>query len=87
VSWPRAGGDGSLEQRLEEHRGRLRAKTGTLRGVSSLAGLVRTADGRPVAFAMLVNARPDGAPVGPWLVDRLTDALISSLDRLSPKDD
>jgi D-alanyl-D-alanine carboxypeptidase/D-alanyl-D-alanine-endopeptidase (penicillin-binding protein 4) len=83
VSWPRAGGDGSLERRLREHRGRIRAKTGTLRGVSSLAGLVRTRDDELVAFALLVNARPGGAPVGPWLVDRLADALVTSLDRIS----
>lgn len=84
VSWPRAGEDGSLERRFDELAGRLRAKTGTLSGVSSLAGLLRTRDGSRVAFALLVNARADGAPVGPWLVDRLVLSLAADLD--SPRE-
>lgn len=79
VSWPRAGEDGSLERRLERLSGRLRAKTGTLSGVSALAGTLRAPDGEPIVFALLINARADGAPVGPWLVDRLIESLASSL--------
>jgi D-alanyl-D-alanine carboxypeptidase/D-alanyl-D-alanine-endopeptidase (penicillin-binding protein 4) len=36
----------------------VRAKTGTLAGVHALAGLVVTADGRPLVFALLANDSP-----------------------------
>jgi D-alanyl-D-alanine carboxypeptidase/D-alanyl-D-alanine-endopeptidase (penicillin-binding protein 4) len=35
--------------------GRLRAKTGTLSGVSALSGYVTTEDGEQLAFALVVN--------------------------------
>jgi D-alanyl-D-alanine carboxypeptidase/D-alanyl-D-alanine-endopeptidase (penicillin-binding protein 4) len=35
--------------------GRCRAKTGTLIGVTALAGYCRSADGDPVTFALLMN--------------------------------
>ena len=34
---------------------RVKAKTGTMQGVSALAGYTVTADGEPVAFAMIVE--------------------------------
>jgi serine-type D-Ala-D-Ala carboxypeptidase/endopeptidase (penicillin-binding protein 4) len=83
ASWPRAGEDGSLKSRLRSHTGRLRAKTGTLNGVSTLAGRAIAPDGHPIAFAILVNGRPQGAPVGPWLADRLADALMRAIERLA----
>jgi D-alanyl-D-alanine carboxypeptidase/D-alanyl-D-alanine-endopeptidase (penicillin-binding protein 4) len=38
--------------------GNLRAKTGTIRGVSSLSGYVTTADGERLAFSILANNVP-----------------------------
>ena len=52
-SLPLACGDGTLQQRFcaTPAAGRVFAKTGTLDGVSSLAGYATTASGRPVTFA------------------------------------
>ena len=51
---PVAGFTGSLAYRFDQVPaagvGRVRAKTGTLTGVSALAGIVQTADGRTLAF-------------------------------------
>lgn len=51
------GRDGTLWSRFREEgmRGRMRGKTGTLTGVSCLAGYVRSSDGKTYAFAFLVN--------------------------------
>jgi len=45
----------SLRRRLKEVGKSVLAKTGTIRGVSGLAGYVRAKSGRVVAFAVLVN--------------------------------
>jgi D-alanyl-D-alanine carboxypeptidase/D-alanyl-D-alanine-endopeptidase (penicillin-binding protein 4) len=58
---PVAGGDGTLEDRYAPDgnsasgRGVVRAKTGTLTGVNSLAGVVTDADGRLLVFALMSN--------------------------------
>jgi D-alanyl-D-alanine carboxypeptidase/D-alanyl-D-alanine-endopeptidase (penicillin-binding protein 4) len=64
---PVGGFSGTLEDRYRESAaalpaaGVLRAKTGTLEGVSALAGLLRTADGRLLAFDLTADAVPPGA--------------------------
>ncbi|WP_315584534.1 D-alanyl-D-alanine carboxypeptidase/D-alanyl-D-alanine-endopeptidase [Actinomyces viscosus] len=52
--------DGTLGNRLYDTAaaGTVRAKTGSLEQTSSLAGVVTTADGRLVAFAILANGFP-----------------------------
>lgn len=56
---PVAGFTGSLVERFDDGseagRGFVRAKTGTLSEVSSLAGTVLDADGRPMVFALLAD--------------------------------
>jgi D-alanyl-D-alanine carboxypeptidase/D-alanyl-D-alanine-endopeptidase (penicillin-binding protein 4) len=55
-----AGVDGTLKSRLRgtPAEGRVRAKTGTLRGANALAGYVDRADGSRLAFAIAVNNHP-----------------------------
>ena len=52
---PIAGVDGTLKDRMKKTAamGNVRAKTGTLTGISSLAGYCTTADGRPLCFAII----------------------------------
>jgi D-alanyl-D-alanine carboxypeptidase/D-alanyl-D-alanine-endopeptidase (penicillin-binding protein 4) len=74
-----AGGSGTLADRYEGAatggRGWVRAKTGTLTGVNSLAGTVLDAEGRVLVFALLSNG-PDPVAVRPRL-DLLAAALRS----------
>jgi D-alanyl-D-alanine carboxypeptidase/D-alanyl-D-alanine-endopeptidase (penicillin-binding protein 4) len=57
TSLPVAGVDGSLETRMRgtPAEGNVRAKTGTMSNVRSLAGYVTTGDGERLAFAIVVN--------------------------------
>jgi len=78
---PVAGFDGTLSHRFRRGPGRpaagvVRAKTGTLNGVSALAGLVRTRDGRLLAFDLTADAVPLGATLASQTaLDRLAAAL------------
>ncbi|MFC7221318.1 D-alanyl-D-alanine carboxypeptidase/D-alanyl-D-alanine-endopeptidase [Streptomyces polyrhachis] len=73
---PIAGFSGTLDARYDQTPGAgvVRAKTGTLTGVNSLAGTVVDADGRLLAFAFLANGTTDrdGA-------QRALDKLASAL--------
>jgi D-alanyl-D-alanine carboxypeptidase/D-alanyl-D-alanine-endopeptidase (penicillin-binding protein 4) len=53
-SLPIAGVDGTLRNRMRQTpaQGNLRAKTGTINGVSFLSGYVKTLDGETLAFSM-----------------------------------
>jgi len=54
---PRAGKDGTLVRRMKgtPAEGKVKAKTGTMTGVSALAGYTVTADGEPLAFSMIIQ--------------------------------
>jgi D-alanyl-D-alanine carboxypeptidase/D-alanyl-D-alanine-endopeptidase (penicillin-binding protein 4) len=77
VGLPVAGGSGTLADRYHGPtaggRGWVRAKTGTLTGVNSLAGTVLDAEGRMLVFALLSNG-PNPVSVRPRL-----DALAAGL--------
>jgi D-alanyl-D-alanine carboxypeptidase/D-alanyl-D-alanine-endopeptidase (penicillin-binding protein 4) len=55
-SLPEPGGEGTLRNRLADLKGRLRAKTGTIRYVSALSGYLTTVAGEELAFSILLNA-------------------------------
>lgn len=57
-----AGVDGTLKEKFTEPslKGRIRAKTGNLRGVNALAGLASLKDGRTIVFAVIVNSVKEG---------------------------
>lgn len=75
---PVGGWSGTLGDRYQESgtkagAGVVRAKTGTLTGVNAIAGLVTTADGRLLTFAVLTDRAPAGT----------LDATREALDRIS----
>ncbi|GFH39171.1 D-alanyl-D-alanine carboxypeptidase/D-alanyl-D-alanine endopeptidase [Streptomyces pacificus] len=73
---PVAGFTGTLSGRAAAGSGGLvRAKTGTLSGVDTLAGTVSSADGRLLAFAFLAGDTPSASAARPAL-DRLAAALL-----------
>ena len=74
-SLPIAGRDGTLDDRMRRRpaRGRCRAKTGTLVGVSTLSGYCRSRGGDTIVFSFLMNGVfPSGAR---RLQDRMANAL------------
>jgi serine-type D-Ala-D-Ala carboxypeptidase/endopeptidase (penicillin-binding protein 4) len=78
---PVAGGAGTLDDRFgrdsaaADGRGVVRAKTGTLTGVSSLAGVVTDADGRLLVFALMSNG------ISPSVARPQLDAMAAELSR------
>lgn len=79
---PVAGYSGTLASRYRTPKGsssaagEVRAKTGTLTGVSSIAGIVVDADGRTLAFALIADANPS-TPAAVEALDRITAALAA----------
>ncbi len=70
---PLGGQDGTLRNRFKEtDDGRVRMKTGTLNGVSALAGYVRTSSGRTLVVVSIVNT--PGAQAGPGVT--ISDAVV-----------
>lgn len=82
ASFPIFGVDGTMESWnfFPELRSQLRAKTGTLGGVSSLAGFVELKDGRTAAFAILAN----GLPRGPDAARRAQLGIVKAIAEATP---
>ncbi len=78
---PVAALSGTLADRFGDPRtqagvGVVRAKTGTLTGVGTLAGAVVTAEGRPLVFVVLGEA-PQGTPESRLALDQLAAVLAT----------
>lgn len=79
---PVGGATGTLESRFgaaeaAAGRGQVRAKTGTLRGTSALAGYAVTASGAVVVYAFVVNDANSDDAARAWL-DRAAAAVATS---------
>jgi len=74
---PIAGRDGTLEQRMRgtPAEGRALVKTGSMTAARSVAGYVRTGDGRQVAFAIIANNFDNSAAA----INAATDEIIARL--------
>ncbi|MEH1013740.1 D-alanyl-D-alanine carboxypeptidase/D-alanyl-D-alanine-endopeptidase [Micromonospora sp. CPCC 206060] len=78
---PVGGWSGTLAGRYDTAAGTtagagvVRAKTGTLTGVHAISGLVTTADGRLLAFAVLTDRVPGGSETAQPALDRIGAAL------------
>ena len=81
-SLPIGGADGTLSDRFagEEARRRVRAKTGKINGVVSLAGYVANRDGRTFAFVVLANQPRGTIDAVHRAIDRIADVVASSRD-------
>ena len=77
ASLPVGGVDGTLTRRMRgmSAEGVLRAKTGTLRGITTLAGYTVTADGETVAFSILVSNYLGSANPRRTLQDKIGNIL------------
>jgi D-alanyl-D-alanine carboxypeptidase/D-alanyl-D-alanine-endopeptidase (penicillin-binding protein 4) len=86
ASLPIGGMDGTLAKRFKDSaaKGRVRAKTGTLATVATLAGFVGVDSKHPVAFAILVNDIPAGQkPAARAMADDMLDAVVAYLEAAS----
>jgi serine-type D-Ala-D-Ala carboxypeptidase/endopeptidase (penicillin-binding protein 4) len=81
-SLPIAGVDGTLSGRMRRTpaEGNVHAKTGTLSGVSSLSGYVKTAEGEMLAFSILINNFASGAREYRMVQDKI-GVLLSQISR------
>lgn len=82
TSLPIAGTDGTLAKRLmeDQHKGIIRAKTGTLTGVSSLAGFVSGPKNKTYCFAVMFNNYTSKANE----VRALQDSIVARLIMAAP---
>ncbi|WP_430868348.1 D-alanyl-D-alanine carboxypeptidase/D-alanyl-D-alanine endopeptidase [Demequina aurantiaca] len=78
VNYMALGGlEGTVKSRYADTSaaGYLRAKTGSLTGVTTLTGIVTTADGRVLAFATMADGMPYGQSLPKAAIDEFVTAL------------
>jgi D-alanyl-D-alanine carboxypeptidase/D-alanyl-D-alanine-endopeptidase (penicillin-binding protein 4) len=81
---PVAGSQGTLRGRLRRSGKRVRAKTGTMTGVSGLTGVITSDEGEPiVAFSIIINVRGTtrmAAERRRTIEDRIVMAVLGHID-------
>ncbi len=80
-SLPLAGQDGTMENRLtgDAYRGKVRAKTGYILGASALSGYALTANGKTLAFSIIMNNfKGSNRTVAKPIQDDICRAMIDS---------
>ncbi len=77
---PVAGVDGTLESRFVNTplQGKMWAKTGTLKEVTTLTGYLTAASGKTLAFSILVNGRRPGSEAEEQAIDRIAEAIAAA---------
>lgn len=78
---PVAGVDGTLKHRLSNIAWKVRAKTGTMSGVVSLAGYVVTKEKEPLAFVIIVNGHMGMG----WKYKEMEDRIVTALAKYTRK--
>lgn len=76
-----AGIDGTLEQRLGDSSStrKVRAKTGTMLGISSLSGYVQTEKGNLIVFSIMMNNYTASASLIRKIQDNIVELIITAL--------
>lgn len=87
ASLPIAGVDGTLRNRMHGMYAEkvLRAKTGTLSGVSALAGYTNTADGEVFAFGILISHYVGSSATARGIQDNIGNYLTRFSRKINPK--
>ena len=85
---PVVGESGTLADRFLDSTavGRVRAKTGSLPGVSSLAGFATGSDGRPVTFAAILNGEDLADTTAEAFLHQLLEILVAHPNYVDPED-
>lgn len=75
---PSIGEEGTLKDRMQliEDKNSIRAKTGSLSGISCLSGYAFTKSGEPLAFSIMMNGYVDESKPYQDLQDRICDILV-----------
>lgn len=76
---PIGGVDGTLKHRMGNIARKVRAKTGTMKGVIALAGYAVSADKEPLAFVIMINTRAGSM----WQYRQIEDKIVTVLTRYS----
>ena len=76
---PVVGESGTLQNRFVDSTavGRVRAKTGSLPGVASLAGFATGSDGRPMTFAAILNGEDLASTTAERFLHQLLEILVA----------
>ena len=87
ASFPVAGNDGTLENRMKDTpaSGMILAKTGTLDHVHSLCGFATTLSGESLVFAIFANNNPQKGRDSIAPLDALAVAMVETLGRAPAK--